>query len=88
MSAEKSDGTEGRKMFDMVVEIIARQMQIDTDIIDENTDIADDLGADSLDMVEILEALGDRTGVTVADEDISDLHTVRDICEYVERTDM
>ena len=75
-------------MFDMVVEIIARQLQIDTDIIDENTDIIEDLGADSLDMVEILEALGEQAGVMIADEDISDLHTVRDICEYVERTDI
>ncbi len=71
-------------MYDKVVEIIARQLQIDTDMIDEHTKIMEDLGADSLDVVEMLMAMEDSFGITVPDEDIEELVTVSDIVEYVE----
>lgn len=71
-------------MFDKVVEIIARQLQIDTDVIDENTKIMDDLGADSLDVIEMLMAMEESFGVTIPDEDIEDLITVSDVVAYVE----
>ena len=72
-------------MYDKVVEIIARQLQIDTDMIDEHTKIMEDLGADSLDVVEMLMAMEDSFGITVPDEDIEELVTVSDIVEYVTR---
>ena len=71
-------------MYDKVVEIIARQLQIDTDMIDEHTKIMEDLRADSLDVVEMLMAMEDSFGITVPDEDIEELVTVSDIVEYVE----
>ena len=71
-------------MYDKVVEIIARQLQIDTDMIDEHTKIMEALGADSLDVVEMLMAMEDSFGITVPDEDIEELVTVSDIVEYVE----
>lgn len=74
----------GKTMYDKVVEIIARQLQIDTDMIDEHTKIMEDLGADSLDVVEMLMAMEDSFGITVPDEDIEELVTVSDIVEYVE----
>ena len=73
-----------KTMYDKVVEIIARQLQIDTDMIDEHTKIMEDLGADSLDVVEMLMAMEDSFGITVPDEDIEELVTVSDIVEYVE----
>lgn len=71
-------------MYDKVVEIIARQLQIDTDIIDEHTKVMEDLGADSLDVVEMLMALEESFGFSIPDEDIEELVTVSDIVEYVE----
>ena len=71
-------------MYDKVVEIIARQLQIDTDIIDEHTKIMEDLGADSLDVVEMLMAMEETFGFSIPDEDIEELVTVSDIVEYVE----
>lgn len=71
-------------MYDKVVEIIARQLNIDDDIIDENTKIMEDLGADSLDIVEMLMVMEDSFGITVPDEDIEDLITVSDVVEYIE----
>lgn len=71
-------------MYDKVVEIIASQLQIDADQIDEHTKIMEDLGADSLDIVEILSAMEDSFGITISDEDIEELITVSDVVEYVE----
>ncbi len=71
-------------MYDKVVEIIARQLQIETDIIDEHTKVMEDLGADSLDVVEMLMALEESFGFSIPDEDIEELITVSDIVEYVE----
>lgn len=71
-------------MYDKVVEIIAQQLHIDDDIIDENTKIMDDLGADSLDIVEMLMAMEESFGITVPDEDIENLITVSDVVEYIE----
>jgi len=71
-------------MYDKVIEIIARQLQIEPDMIDEHTKIMEDLGADSLDVVEMLMALEESFGFSVPDEDIEELITVSDIVEYVE----
>ena len=49
-----------------------------------HTKIMEDLGADSLDVVEMLMAMEDSFGITVPDEDIEELVTVSDIVEYVE----
>ncbi len=71
-------------MYDKVVEIIAHQLQIDTDMINENTKVMDDLNADSLDVVEMLMAMEENFGITIPDEDIEELVTVSDIVEYIE----
>ncbi len=71
-------------MFDRVVEIIANQLQLDIDMIDGASKVMDDLGADSLDVVEMLMSMEESFGITVPDEDIEDLITVNDVVDYVE----
>lgn len=71
-------------MFDRVVEIIANQLQIDTDMIDGSCKVMEDLGADSLDVVEMLMSMEESFGITVPDEDIEDLVTVNDVVAYIE----
>lgn len=73
-----------KNMYDKIVEIIANQLQIDADTIDENTKIMEELGADSLDVVEMLMAMEESFGITIPDEDIEELVTVSDIVDYVE----
>lgn len=73
-----------KTMYDKIVEIIARQLQIDADTISEHTKIMEDLSADSLDVVEMLMAMEECFGITVPDEDIEELITVSDIVEYIE----
>ena len=71
-------------MFEKIADIVSKQLGADFDDIDENTNIMDDLGADSLDVVAMLMAVEESFGVSVPDEEIPNLKTVRDIVEYVE----
>lgn len=71
-------------MYDRIVEIIANQLQVDADTLDGCTKIMEDLGADSLDVVEMLMAMEEQFGISVPDEDIEDLVTVDDVVAYVE----
>ncbi len=71
-------------MFEKIADIIAKQLDISADEITEDTNIMEDLEADSLDVVEMLMEVEDKIGVTVPDEEIPNLKTVRDLVEYVE----
>ena len=71
-------------MFEKIISIIVDQLGCDPDSVSEDSAVIDDLGADSLDVVEILMAVEDSFGVVVPDDDIPSLKTVRDIATYVE----
>ncbi len=71
-------------MLDAIKEILAKQLKVDADSISENTDIMNDLGADSLDVVEMLMAIEQEHGITVPDEAIMSFKTVGDVAKYVE----
>ena len=65
-------------------EIIASQFGIDMDELSEDTDIVADLGADSLDVVEMMMALEEEFGITIEDEKIAELKTIGDVVDCVE----
>ena len=67
-----------------VIEILAKQLRIDKAKITTQTNIASDLGADSLDLVELLMTLEDEFNVTVSDEEAIKLKTVDDIVKIIE----
>ena len=71
-------------MFETVKEILARQLQVDADDIHADTDIVDDLGDDSIDVVEMLMAIEQEYGITVPDEAITSFKTVGDVAKYIE----
>ena len=71
-------------VIDKLKEIIAEQFGIDTDAIGEDTDIVADLGADSLDVVEMMMALEEEYGITIDDAKIAELKTVGDVAACVE----
>ncbi|MGI6194508.1 MAG: acyl carrier protein [Eubacteriales bacterium] len=71
-------------MLDKIISIISRQLSIDESTINKDTYMMEDLGADSLDVVEILLAIEETTGVNVPDEAIVNIHTVGELAEYVE----
>ena len=67
-----------------VREILAEQLDIDIDSITENTDIAEDLGADSLDVVELMITIEEEYGITVDEEQVRGFVTVGDVAAYIE----
>lgn len=71
-------------MKDKIIDIIAKQLDIDPAEMNENTLIVEDLGADSLDVIEILSEIETALDVTVPDEDIPGMKTVGDIIKYIE----
>ena len=71
-------------MFEQIVDIISKQLKAETEKITPDTNVMEDLGADSLDIVELLMAIEETFGVSVPDEDVPGLKTVKDIVDYVE----
>jgi len=71
-------------MFEQIVEIISKQLKAEPENITPETNIMEDLGADSLDVVELLMTIDEIFGISVPDEDVPGLKTVKDIVDYVE----
>jgi len=67
-----------------VREILAEQLDIDIDTITEDTDIAEDLGADSLDVVELMITIEEEYGITVDEEQVRGFKTVGDVATYID----
>jgi acyl carrier protein len=70
-------------IFDRVKDIIADKLSLDTEDITMESSFVDDLGADSLDLVELIMALEDEFDMEIADEDAEKIVTVSDIVEYI-----
>ncbi len=71
-------------ILEKVISLLADQLGFDEDSINENTDIAEELGADSLDLVELMMSAEEEFGITVVDDDLAKLKTVADIVKYIE----
>ena len=71
-------------VFEKIQEVLAAQFEIDPSKITRETDVMNDLGADSLDLVELIMTLEDEYGITVTDESVYEHKTVGDIAEFIE----
>ena len=71
-------------IFDAVRDILVAQLDLDADKVTGEAGIAEDLGADSLDVVELLMAIEDEFGVEIPDEEIENIKTVDDLVKYIE----
>lgn len=71
-------------MFDKVKAILKEQLNLKDDKIKLESKIVEDLGADSLDVVELLMTMEDSFGVSVSDEEAVNLKTVGDIVKMLE----
>lgn len=69
---------------DKVKELIANQLNKSIEEIGEDKEIVKDLGADSLDVVEMLMGLEEEYGITVPEEDAINIKTVGDIIKLIE----
>lgn len=70
--------------LDKVKELIAQQLNIDVSKITPASRIVEDLGADSLDTVEMLMTMEEEFGITIPDEDAMQLKTIKNIVDYVD----
>ena len=72
------------EVFDRIREYLADQLDVDPDKTTPDSDIVEDFGADSLDVVDMITTLSDEFGVDIPDEEIENFHTVGDVVQYVE----
>ena len=70
-------------MLEKMKEIIADQLSVDADTITEATSFKDDLGADSLDLCELVMALEDEYSVEIPADDLQQMATVGDVINYL-----
>ena len=71
------------QMIERVKAVIAKQLRMDVSEISDNAAIVEDLGADSLDIVEMLMTLEDELDIIIPD-DATGLRTVKDVADFLE----
>jgi acyl carrier protein len=67
-----------------VKEIIVEQLGVDEAQVDQSASFVDDLGADSLDIVELVMAFEEAFGIDIPDEDAEKITTVKQAIDYIE----
>ena len=70
-------------IFEKVQEKVAEQLGVDADEVSLESSFIDDLGADSLDIVELLMALEEEFDIEIPDEEAEKLSTVGDVVDYI-----
>ena len=73
-------------VLEQIIKMVAEQFMIDENEISADTSFVDDLGADSLDVVELTMALEETFSLPATPEDeLTNIHTVGDLADYVSR---
>ena len=65
--------------------LIAEQLGVDAEKVESESSFIEDLGADSLDLVELIMALEEEYDIEIPDEDAAQLKTVQDATSYIEK---
>ena len=71
-------------VFDKVREILVDQLDVEEDAVTMEANISNDLGADSLDIVDLVMSLEEEFDCEIPDEEIENIKTVGDIVKYIE----
>ena len=71
------------EIFERVRDIIVEQLGVDKETVTTESSFIDDLGADSLDIVELIMALEEEFDTEIPDEDAEKISTVNDVIEYI-----
>ncbi len=70
-------------VLEKIIDIISEQLEIDKSVIKESSTIEEDLGAGSLDMIDLAMSIEDEFGIELSDDVIEDISTVGDLAKYV-----
>ena len=71
-------------VYEKLKEVLAAQLGVDEDSITPETNIVDDLGADSLDLVELISTLEDEFNIIITDDRVRELYTVKEVVDFLE----
>ncbi len=71
-------------VLEKVKAILAEQFDVEEDTITMDTSVAEDLGADSLDVVDLLMSIEDEFEIEIPDTEIENMKTVGDLVKYIE----
>ena len=72
-------------MYEKVCNMLAEQLDISADTITPQSEVVKNLGADSLDVVELMMALEDEYGITLPEGEVENVKTVQDIVDMMEK---
>ncbi|MGN1403036.1 MAG: acyl carrier protein [Ruminococcus sp.] len=72
------------EIFEKLKDLVVDQLGVDDDEVTMEANIQDDLGADSLDVVDLVMSVEEEFGVKIADEELEGIKTVGDIVDYIE----
>ena len=70
--------------FDTIKDIIVEQLDVEEDAVTMEASITEDLGADSLDVVDLVMSIEESFDVEIPDEEVENIKTVGDIVKYIE----
>ncbi|MBR5113230.1 MAG: acyl carrier protein [Clostridia bacterium] len=70
-------------VLEKIIDIISEQLEIDKSVIKESSTLEEDLGAGSLDLIDLAMSIEDEFGIELSDDVIEDLSTVGDLAKYV-----
>ena len=71
-------------VFDKIKDIIVEQLDVEEDALTMEASITEDLGADSLDVVDLVMSIEECFDVEIPDEEVENIKTVGDIVKYIE----
>jgi len=74
-----------KEIIEKVKQIISEQLGVEESEVTPNASFVDDLGADSLDTVELVMALEEQFDIEIPDEDAEKIRTVQDAIDYIEK---
>nr|WP_172413516.1 acyl carrier protein [Lebetimonas natsushimae] len=72
-------------LFDEVKEVIVEQLNVSPDEVKPESRFVEDLGADSLDVVEMIMALEEKFEIEIPDSEAEKIKTVQDVVDYIEK---
>ncbi len=71
-------------LLDDIKEVVVEQLSVSADEVKEDSKFVEDLGADSLDVVELVMALEEKFDIEIPDDEAEKIQTVRDVLNYIE----
>ncbi|HIP20816.1 MAG: acyl carrier protein [Sulfurimonas sp.] len=71
-------------LIDDIKEVVVEQLSVDANEVKEDAKFVEDLGADSLDVVELVMALEEKFDIEIPDDEAEKIQTVADVVAYVE----